>query len=675
LGGFGKTRLAVESARAATDFDTVAFVALSECNDAALIADCIRSALRMEASQENALAQLCAFLDEQDVLLVLDNFEQLVDAGAGVVVDLLERLPRLRCVVTSRRVLNVPGEHVLVIDPLPVPQASMDAAEAAATPSLALFVDRARGARADFALTDDNRPALIELCRSLEGLPLAIEIAASRIRTYSPTEMCKALAERFDLLTRQGQRGARYGRHASLQTTIEWSWQLLSGGQQHFFAALSVFRGGWTAAAVEAVCEAGDARAQLEALVSASLLRAGEDEFGVTRFSMLETLREFAQERLDADARKLRTRHRAYFLQLARQADISIAEREFANLKQALVTAVEDEEHAYALELGVSLRPYWEAHGTLPDELRLLEQAVASCPSDEPSLHAGLNLLSQLTLTAGETEQARDYAQRALQEAGDHPVRRAKALVTLARVNWERDQHDGAIAGSLDEALALAATAGAAEVEADALRVKATVALKHGSMHANYRAANALYERAEALYTQINQPRWSHRVLLQRVGCVTGLKRYDEARQMLDRCEQYFAKLNSVADLIAVANMTGYLESGRERWQEALEAGRRCVQLAWDRHAHLPLALALWNLPQPLVMLGEVAVAGRLMSFAAHFWERSIGTLTASDVGTVEEIRKLATKRLGAKPAAALWAEGPELSLAEAVQLALTGGG
>src|SRR5258706_14239372 len=120
----------------------------------------------------------------------------------------------------------------------------MGAAEAAATPSLALFIDRARGARADFALTDDNRPALIELCRSLEGLPLAIEIAASRIRTYSPTEMCKALAERFDLLTRQGQRGARYGRHASLKTTMEWSWQLLSGAQRQFFDAFPVFRSG-----------------------------------------------------------------------------------------------------------------------------------------------------------------------------------------------------------------------------------------------------------------------------------------------------------------------------------------------------------------------------------------------------------------------------------------------
>jgi len=132
LGGFGKTRLTVESARAAAGFDSVAFVPLSECNDAALIADSIRSALRMEASQEDSLPQLCAFLAERDVLLVLDNFEQLVEDGAHVVLDLLERLPRLRCLVSSRRVLDVPGEHVLAIDPLPVPQASMNAAEAVA---------------------------------------------------------------------------------------------------------------------------------------------------------------------------------------------------------------------------------------------------------------------------------------------------------------------------------------------------------------------------------------------------------------------------------------------------------------------------------------------------------------------------------------------------------------
>src|SRR5262249_20180511 len=159
----------------------------------------------------------------------------------------------------------------------------------ARTPSLALFIDRARGARPDFALTERNCGPLIELSRALEGLPLAIEIAASHIRAFSPVEMCAALAQRFELLARHGARGARHGRHASLQMTVEWSWHLLTEAQKRFFAALSVFRGGCTVAAVEAVCGATEARRQLESLVADSLLRAAIDADGVTRFSMLET--------------------------------------------------------------------------------------------------------------------------------------------------------------------------------------------------------------------------------------------------------------------------------------------------------------------------------------------------------------------------------------------------
>jgi predicted ATPase len=674
LGGFGKTRLTVESARVAEGFDSVAFVPLAECNDAALIADRIRAALQMEATQENALAQLCAFLSERDVLLVLDNFEQLVDDGTGVVLDLLERLPRLRCLVTSRRALDVPGEHVLTLDPLAVPRPAMDALQAVATPSLALFIDRARGARADFALTDDNRSTLIELTRALEGLPLAIEIAASRVRTYSPREMRDALAERFALLTRQGQRGTRYGRHASLEATIEWSWNLLSDAQQKFFAALSVFRGGFGSAAVEAVCGASDARAQLEALVAASLVRADVNASGGTRFSILDTLREFAQERL-GDGRVLRARHRAYFLELARQAaaaDDAVAEREMANVKHALVTALEDGDAAYALDLAVELRPYWEAHGAPPDELRLLGAAAERCPKGAPSLHPGLTLLAQLSLTAGDGERARSFAQRALKEA-DQPTARAAALTMLARIDWEREQRAKSVARSLDEAFALAAHAGAESMLADALHVKGTIALKHGEDDGDFATADGLFARAEALYRKIGRPRKAHRVLLSRVGALTGLKRYPEARKLLAECERYFSTLDSAADLIAVANMTGYLESAQENWKEALAAGRRVVQLAWERHAHLWLATALWNLPHPLLVLGEVEAAERLTSFAVGFWERGIGPLSAYDAGVVDQQRKSTAKKLGARRAKTLWAEGAALSLPEAVQLALTG--
>ena len=676
LGGFGKTRLAVESARAAEGFDPVAFVPLSECSTADLIADSIRGALRMEAAQEDALAQLCAFLSERDVLLALDNFEQLVDDGARVVLDLLERLPRLRCLVTSRRVLDVPGEHVLVVDPLPVPQPSMRAAEAVATPSLALFIDRARGARADFALTDDNREALIEITRALEGLPLAIEIAASRIRSYSPSEMRDALAARFDVLTRQGQRGARYGRHASLQATIEWSWNLLSESEQAFFAALSVFRGGFAAGAVEAVCKTKDSRGALEALVAASLLRAETGEAGTTRFSMLDTLREFAQERLGAGARELRARHRAYFLQIAREAagaDRSIAAREMPNLKQALVTAVEDGEPACALDLGVALRTHWEAHGTLPDELRLLGQAADACTHAEPGLHAGLNLLAQLALSAGDIERARGYAERALKEAGDDAGRRAAALVSLARVSWERDQRDKTVTRSLDEALALAAKAGAVEVEADAL-------LRQGQGRPQARRGRCGFQDRECV------AREGRSALPEDRAAALGASGAALARRRARRAQALQAGASGARGMRAILRRARF--GGRPDQPGQHDRLHRIRAEALDRSARggPPLRAARLGAPRasaPRRGPVESAAAaddarrtrhrGAIDFVRGAFLGASIGPLSAHDVRVIEEQRKATARKLGAQPAKMLWAEGAALSLAEAVELALSG--
>lgn len=675
LGGFGKTRLAVESARLASGFDIVAFVPLADCDKAELIVDCIRSALSMRASQDEGLAQLCAFLEHQDVLLVLDNFEQLVESGAGVVIDLLERLPRVRCLVTSRRAMAVPGEFVIAVPPLPVPSSTMNRAEMVANPSVALFIDRARGARGDFGLTEDNRPSLIELSRALEGLPLAIEIAASRIRSYSPSEMCAALAERFTLLTRQGPRGARYGRHASLQAAIEWSWNLLSAAEQRFFASLSVFRGGFTAEAVDAIFEMRDARASLESLVCDSLVRAEPEGTGM-RFSMLETLREFARERLDrSEAVRLRARHRAYFLRLAEASGESLAsiERELGNLKEALATAVQDGDAPRAVDLAIALRPHWEAHGTLPDDLCVIEQAMSECPPGERYLDAGLNLVAELTLTAGHAEKAAVYAQRALDAAGDDPARRARALVSVAHVNWERDERDRSVVATIDEALALAQKTMVADIEADALRIKASIVLRHGAKDADHATADALLERAEVLYRRLRQPCWAYRVMRSRAGCLAGLERYDEARQMLASCERYFAEFDLAADQIAAANIAGYIASLQERWREALDAGRRGVQLAWDHHAHLPLAMALCNLPYALVRIGDVEPAAQLTAFAAKFWQRSIGRLSSDDVATFKDVRKRIVKQAGAARTASLWTEGEALSLAEAVHLALYG--
>ena len=363
VGGCGKTRLAVEVARAAAGVATVAFVPLAECGEAGEICERIRAALRIRPSTEPAAAQLVVFLADRDVLLVLDNFEQLVEAGGrDVVLDLLGRLPHLRCLVTSRRILDVAGECTLALAPLPLPDTGMARADAARTPSLALFIDRARGARPDFALTEGNADALVRLALALEGLPLAIEIAASRVRAHSPEEMCAALARRFALLARQGARATRHGRHVTLESTIDWSWRLLAPARQRFLAALSVFRGGCTSASANAVCATLDAQQQLEALVSDSLLVADIEAPGGTRFSMLETVREFAQERLHDDRRAIRARHRAHALALAQQLAGSGGPRldvELPNLLQAVASAVDDGEPDIALRIALALRPHW----------------------------------------------------------------------------------------------------------------------------------------------------------------------------------------------------------------------------------------------------------------------------------------------------------------------------
>jgi predicted ATPase len=672
FGGCGKTRLAVEVARAAAGVDSVAFVALADCDDPAQIPDRIRAALRMKLSPEDALEQLGAFLTDRDVLLVLDNFEQLAEhGGSDVVLELLARLPRLRCLVTSRRVLDVAGEREIALGTLPLPDAAMPLAEAAATPSLALFIDRARGARPDFALTPRNAAALIGLTRALEGLPVAIEIAASRIRAYSPAEMHAALARRFELLTRHGAGARREGRHASLQATVEWSWRLLAPRQQRFLAALSIFRGEWDSAAVESVCEMPDAQRELEGLVADSLLGVGVDSWGHTRFSMLETIREFAQERLGDDAPALRARHRAHYLCAAQQAgpDGAVPEAEFTNMRHALQTALDDHAPGTALALGVALRSHWESHGMPRTILELLQQARQQATEHDDDWHAGMNLLATMLLNAGYTDEGRACAAQALSEAGTDPAHRAAALVSAAHLAWARERRGDEIKPMLEEALALAARADRPQTQADAARELAIV------VHVADRdaaRAEALCARAGALYRAVGKTRAAYRVQLLRAPQLCDLGRLEEARGAIEECEAYFRALDSTADLMCVANLSGILAAEQERWPDAAAAYRQCLRLAWVEHSRYWLGMAFWNLPRSLGRAGHLAVAARLMSFGARFWARNFGALDATDVAFVAEVRRRIAERLGAATTDALWSAGEALSLPDAVELALS---
>jgi predicted ATPase/transcriptional regulator with XRE-family HTH domain len=343
-GGSGKTRLAVRAAgRLLDDFaDGVCLVSLAALTDPQVVPSAVAAALGLRETEGHSPAE--AVLDHlrpRDLLLVLDNFEQLTDA-AWLLTELLEHCPRLRLLVTSRAVLHLSWEFVLEVPPLRVPDLSrggdQDYAALARYEGVALFVERALAADATFAVTGENARAIAEICSRLDGLPLAIELAAARLRVLPPAALLERLSSRLTLLV--GGAKDRPTRQQTLRAAIDWSYSLLDEHEQRLFARLGVFAAGCTVAAAEAVCPvAGDLSAGVldgvASLVDKSLLRrrehgsdrlpAGPSEPGADpepHLGMLETIREYALERLAASDEEpvIREQHAAYYLSVAEQA-------------------------------------------------------------------------------------------------------------------------------------------------------------------------------------------------------------------------------------------------------------------------------------------------------------------------------------------------------------------
>jgi predicted ATPase/transcriptional regulator with XRE-family HTH domain len=332
-GGTGKTRFAIELAMGALGVFPagVCFVALAPVSGADSAVPAIARALgAADADRRTGLASLVELIDDRGSLLVLDNFEHLL-AAAPIVVELLRACPGVKILATSRAPLRVSGEHVFPILPLPLPALadlpSLD--HLGRNPAVALFVDRATSARPDFALEPDNAAAVAAICNRLDGLPLALELAAARVRGFPPQGLLARLvdaagAPSLRLLTRGARDLPR--RQQSLRDTIAWSYELLPPVEQRLFRSLAVFVGGCTVEAVEAVCCQPATGEQppidvvdgLASLVDNSLLQQREGPYGEPRLVMLETIRAFAWEQLAAheEAPALRHRHARYFLSL-----------------------------------------------------------------------------------------------------------------------------------------------------------------------------------------------------------------------------------------------------------------------------------------------------------------------------------------------------------------------
>jgi predicted ATPase len=424
-GGTGKTRLARAVAdKARTRFrDGAFFVDLSPVADASLVASAIARELGVMEARGRPLADAIAeFLHGREALLVLDNFEQVVDA-APFVTRLLGAAPRLSALVTSRTLLRVGAEREFPVPALDLPPAGrLSPEEAARYGAVALFVERAGDARRGFALTADNVEAVCEICRRLDGLPLAIELAAARLRLLAPHALLARLGDRLKLLV-GGPRDLPE-RQQTMRSAVAWSYDLLGEDEKLVFERLSVFAGGCTLEAAEDVCAGGngpeaDVFDAVSSLVEKSLLQQREQADGETRFRMLEVVREYALERLveRGQADETRRRHALACLALAERDSpqffdtraanwLGRVEEEHDNLRAALSWLLEHDAEG-ALRLAAAIRNFWLARGHLTEGRRWLAAALERAGADAPSRSRALDGAGKLAWRQGDLGAAR----------------------------------------------------------------------------------------------------------------------------------------------------------------------------------------------------------------------------------------------------------------------------
>ena len=424
-GGAGKTRLAIAAAEDLAEETAVCFVDLAPLSHADSLLPTVARALDVSGPCDTRDA-LAEHLRDRTLLLVLDNCEHLLDDCAVLAGALLAGCARLRVLATSRQPLGLPGEAVHPVPPLAVPPLGDAPGLETEYEAVQLFTARARQARPSFAADPRTLPAVARICRRLDGLPLALELAAARARSLSCEQIAEKLDDRFALLT-AGNRAAP-PRHQTLRAAVDWSYDLLPPAERLLLAQLSVFAGGWTPEAAEAVCGAGEA--PLSELVDKSLAQRMGDADGTTRFSLLETLREYGREKLDlsGQAGAVQSRHRDFFLALAETTSPLLTGPEQAtwllrldaerdNLRAALDWSLAtDGETSGALRLCAALNRFWWMRGPLSEGRRSVEAALARPDADaDLALQVkALNAAGTLAQYQGDSEGARGYFEKCL---------------------------------------------------------------------------------------------------------------------------------------------------------------------------------------------------------------------------------------------------------------------
>lgn len=729
-GGIGKTRLALQVATEVSNqfADGVFFVALAPVSDERLVVPTIMQTLSIkEAGEQPLLTQLKAALKDKQMLLLLDNFEQVIEAAVQVA-ELLTACLHLKILVTSRIVLHVQAEHEFAVPPLslPNPKRLLNLGALSQYEAVALFIERAQVARADFQVTNTNAPTVAAICARSDGLPLAIELAAARVKQFPLKLLLKRSEQALSVLS-GGYRDLP-PRQQTLRNTIAWSYNLLTQEERQLFRCFAVFVDGCTWEAAAEICTAtdqwqGDVLEGLVSLVDKSLLRQEEEAGGEARFRMLYLLREFGLEELAArgELHRIQEAYARYYLRLAMEAQQQLAdteggrfldllEREYGNLRSALAWMLEVmsiERVEMAIQLCATLSIFWKARGQISEGVAFLERIVVEGRGVEVALRAkALLIAADLAEEQGDFHRTERHAQASLalyRELGDD-AGSAQALLVLAWVAGTRG--DGATARKLkEEAAALLEKTGDKTQLAHVLFLLADELCAQGE----YARGLDLFEESLVLSREVRDKAGIAESLMQSAWYIYNSKgNTATARAQLDEALHLVKEVGDKFNLATHCWVSALVALGEKDLVRAHILAEESVEryrekempwyLAWTlivlaqveaQQGHtaaarghfeesLELARAIndqWLIPWGLEGLASVIATQGEAVWAAHLWgaaealrENGSFPMPPVEQSSYEQAVAAARSKLGEEAFAAAWSQGRATPLEQVIQ-------
>jgi predicted ATPase/class 3 adenylate cyclase len=690
--GTGKTRLALQLAADLLDQfpEGVFFVDLAAISDPSLVVPAIAQTLAVRELPGQPLEEtLAEHLRERRLLLLLDNFEQILP-GAPSLAVLLVAAPHLKLLVTSRAPLRLAAEQEYAVQPLELPDPERLPAIAALSQyeAIVLLVERARAVRADFELTNQNARAVAEICVRLDGLPLAIELAAARVRALTPQALLRRLEQRLTLLT--GGAVDAPARQQTLRGAIDWSYALLSEPQQRLLSRLTVFVGGCDLEAAEAVCESDaalglDVLEGISSLIENSLVREHDDPGGEPRYSMLETIREYAGEKLEAsaEANGLRRRHAEHFLALAERAERILfgqeiplehspeereqLQRELPNLRAALQWTFDRGELELALRLAAAAAWGWMLSAGFTEGRAWVARALEQTEHLQTLERArALSRVAEFAIVQGDFRDAEAFFERALALFEQHHDQRGVIQSLLGLSSVARN------VGNLERARILFEEAGTLADELGSDYERAVVRFSGAlieSTSGDHEQAQALLEEGLRLQRRLGMPRrlWLHQLI--NVGYFA-LQQHDFARARA-ALEEYLAEAKAP---LGIANAHGNLGlvalHERDREGAALHFSQ-ALALARQVGAKQTIAEAVYGLAAVAAIDGDVERSARLWGAADAIVQSTGSTLSAEEQFIVERYLEPARVALTHDLHLRARAEGGSMRLDEALTYAL----